>query len=245
MRFLARCIAACLGAHFLLAGPVLAQALQDLPFDKQLKLAKVGDVDAQYAVGLAYEVGRGANLNEAEAAKWFRQSALQGNVEAQYKLARLVAKGAKGLKPDPATAFKLYQDAAGKGHVAAMNALGQAYQAGRGTQADALKASEWYQKAADQKLADAENNLGMLYLEGKGVSRDLSAAFQLFERAAAQNDPWGLNNLGGLYEMGWGTVADRAKALGLYKQALAAGNTGAQQNIDRLTGVKAPAAEAQ
>ena len=44
----------------LLAGQAAAQSLQELPFDKQLKLAKVGDVDAQYAVGLAYEAGKGA-----------------------------------------------------------------------------------------------------------------------------------------------------------------------------------------
>ena len=242
---MARSLAVWIGALVLLAAPAIAQSLQELPFDKQLKLAKVGDVDAQYAVGLAYEAGKGTNLSEAEAAKWFRQSALQGNVEAQYHLAKLVAKGAKGLKPDVNTAFKLYHDAADKGHVAAMNALGKAYQSGRGTKADPLKAAEWYGKAAEMKLADAENNLGMLYLEGKGVSRDLSAAFRYFERAAAQNDPWGLNNLGGLYEMGWGTVADRDKALDLYKRALAAGNAQAQQNVDRLTGTRPPDAAAQ
>ncbi|MCB1431917.1 MAG: sel1 repeat family protein, partial [Alphaproteobacteria bacterium] len=108
----------------LCAGPALAQSLQDLPFDKQLKLAKVGDVDAQYVVGLAYETGNRARKDEAEAAKWYRQAALQGNVESQFHLARLVSRGAKGLKKDPETAFKLYQDAAAKGHVEAMNALG-------------------------------------------------------------------------------------------------------------------------
>ena len=35
-----------------------AQTLETVPFDKQLQLAKVGDVDAQFAVGLAYETGR-------------------------------------------------------------------------------------------------------------------------------------------------------------------------------------------
>ena len=35
-----------------LSVPASAQGLQELPFDKQLKLAKVGDVDAQYVVGL-------------------------------------------------------------------------------------------------------------------------------------------------------------------------------------------------
>lgn len=211
-----------------------AQTLKSLPFDKQMTLARVGDVDAQFEVGAAYETGTGVARDEAEAARWFREAALQDNVEAQYRLARLVSRGSKGLKQDQATAIKLYQDAAGKGYAPAMNALGQAYQQGRGVDADLARAADWYGKAADQKLADAENNLGMLYLEGKGVTRDVARAFQLFERAAAQKDPWGLNNLGGMYEMGWGTAADKIRALDLYEQALAAGNAQAQQNIDRL-----------
>ncbi len=68
----------------LAATPAAAQSLRDLPFDKKLTLAKVGDVDAQYEVGLAYETGAGASRDEVEAAKWFRQAALQGSVEAQF-----------------------------------------------------------------------------------------------------------------------------------------------------------------
>jgi len=230
-----------LAALLLLAAPAAAQSLEDLPFDKQLTLAKVGDVDAQYQVGLAYETGANVTMDEAEAARWFRQAALQGNVEAQYHLARLVSRGTKGLKQDYPTALKLYQDAAAKGFAPAMDALGQAYQQGRGTEVDLTKAAEWYQKAADQKLADAQNNLGMLYLEGKGVARDLNKAFTLFQAAAEQRDPWGLNNLGGMYEMGWGTTADKTKALDLYQQALAAGNDKAQANIERLQGKSAAA----
>lgn len=225
-----------------LTAPAVAQSLQELPFDKQLKLAKVGDIDAQFVVGLAFETGKDARLDEAEAARWFRQSALQGNVEAQFHLAKLVSKGAKGLKQDIPTALKLYHDAAAKGHLEAMNALGQAYQQGKGTDANPATAAEWYRKAAEQKLADAENNLGMLYLEGKGVARDLNEAFRLFERAAAQKDPWGLNNLGGMFEMGWGTTIDKEKALALYKQALAAGNSSAQKNVERLSRSPQPAA---
>jgi len=228
-----------LATLLLMAVPVTAQTLEELPFDKQLTLAKVGDVDAQFEVGVAYETGKNMAIDEAEAARWFRQAALQGNVEAQYHLARLVSRGAKGLKQDFPTALKLYQDAAGKGYAPAMDALGQAYQQGRGTEVDLTKAAEWYQKAADQKLPDAQNNLGMLYLEGKGVARDLNKAFGLFKAAAEQRDPWGLNNLGGMYEMGWGTTVDKTKALDLYQQALAAGNDRAQANIERLQGKSA------
>lgn len=221
---------------------VRAQALDSVPFDKQLTLAKVGDVDAQYAVGFAYETGRAGAVDEVQAAKWYRQAALQGQVEAQYRLARLVTKGAKGLKKDPATGLKLFADAANKGYAPAMNALGLIYQTGQDTPADAAKAAEWYRKAADLKYAESENNLGMLYLEGKGLQRDLGEAFKLFDRAAAQGDGWGLNNLGGMYEMGWGTPPNRGRALELYRQALAKGIASAQANIDRLS---APAQAAQ
>lgn len=221
-----------------MSGAGFAQSLDQLPFAKKLKLAKVGDEDAQIAVALAYETGSETAPNAAEAAKWYRQAALQGNVEAQFRLARIVGKGAKGLKQDYPTAIKLYEAAAAKGHAPAMNALGLLYQNGEAVAADPAKAAEWYRKAAAAKLADAENNLGILYLNGKGVGRDLGEAFRLFERAANQGDGWGLNNLGGMYEMGWGTPRDRDKATELYRQAAAKGIAAAQDNFERLTAAR-------
>lgn len=217
---------------------VEAQTLDALPFAKKLTLAKVGDEEAQLAVGMAYESGTDASLDMVEAAKWYRQAGLQGNIEAQFRLARIVAKGAKGLKQDYPTAMKLFQNAAAKGHPGSMNVLGLMFQNGEGVAADPVKAVEWYRKAADAKLADAENNLAMMYLNGKGVARDLTEAFKLFERAANQGDPWGLNNLGGMYEAGWGTAKNRDKAIAFYTQAAAKGNPAAAENLKRL----APAA---
>lgn len=229
--------AAAVCAWLALIAPATAQTLQEVPFAKKLKLAAVGDEDAQLAVAEAYEAGSdGAITNPVEAAKYFRLAALQGNVEAKFRLARIVAKGAKGLKQDWPTAFKLYQDAAGKGHAGAMNSLGQLLQNGQGTTADAAKAAEWYRKAADLKLADAENNLGVLYLKGLGVQKNLDEAFKLFGAAAGQGDGWGLNNLGGMYEMGWGTAKDMAKAKDLYRQAAVKGNSAATDNLKRLGG---------
>lgn len=213
----------------------LAQSLDQLSFAKKLKLAKVGDEEAQVAVALAYETGSETALDAVEAAKWYRQAALQGNVEAQFRLARIVGKGAKGLKQDYPTSIKLYEAAAAKGHAPAMNALGLLYQNGEGVPANPSKAAEWYRKGAEAKLADAENNLGILYLNGKGVPRDFGEAFKLFERAADQGDGWGLNNLGGMHEMGWGTPKNRDKAIELYKQAAAKGIAAARNNLDRLT----------
>jgi TPR repeat protein len=224
------------------ASPAFAEALSELPFSKKLKLAKVGDEEAQMAVASAYELGGEAKKDIAEAAKWYREAALAGNVEAEFRLARLVSKGAKGLTKDLKTAVKLYEAAANSGHLESQNAMGQAYQNGLGVAVDEAKAAEWYRKAADAKLAVAQNNLGILYLNGKGVERNVSEAFRLFELAAQQGDGWGLNNLGGMYEMGWGVAKDRAKAASYYKQAAEKGIESAQVNLVRLTPATPPAA---
>ena len=78
---------AVLAVLFLATAPAAAQSLQELPFDKQLTLAKVGDVDAQYQVGLAYETGQNVPTDEAEAARWVRQAALQGKVVVELTIA--------------------------------------------------------------------------------------------------------------------------------------------------------------
>lgn len=227
---------------FALSPVAVAETLSELPFSKKLKLAQVGDEEAQMAVASAYESGREAKKNIAEAAKWYREAALAGNIEAEFRLARLVSKGAKGLTKDLVTAAKLYEAAANSGHLESQNAMGLAYQNGLGVGMSEAKAAEWYKKAAGGNLAAAQNNLGILYLNGKGVERNVAEAFRLFELAAKQGDGWGLNNLGGMYEMGWGAAKDRNMAASYYKQAAEKGIEPAQANLARLLPAAAAAA---
>ena len=215
-----------------------AQALDDtlekLPFVKKLQLAKAGDPDAKMAVAEAYDRGRDAPQDSAKAAKWYREAALAGNVEAQFRLAKLVSTGAKGLSADKATAIKLLQAGAKQGHAPSQNLLGVMLQNGDGLPKDENAAVGWYQKAADQKLAAAQNNLGVMYLKGLGTGRDLSKAFAMFDAAAAQGESWALNNLGGMYEMGWGTAKSIDRAKTYYQQAADKGIAIAAKNLQRL-----------
>ena len=227
-----------LGLSFavMVAPMVLAQSVEKVPFEKRLKLASVGDEEAQLSVGLAYETGTKAKVSKVEAAKWYRKAADQGNIEAKYRLARLLQEGEGGVAKDVNAAAKLYQEAAAAGNIEAQNWLGYSYEHGLGLAVDYAKAAEWYRKAADAGLAIARNNLGLLYLNGKGLSRDYEQAFKLFDEAAKQGDMWAINNLGGMYEMGWGTKANKAIALQLYGQAATKGNPHAEDNVRRLTG---------
>ena len=89
-----RRILGCLFVVSMLSGTSLAVAetLSELPFSKKLKLAEVGDEEAQMVVASTYEQGsKEAKKSLVEAARWYREAALKGNVEAEFRLARLVS----------------------------------------------------------------------------------------------------------------------------------------------------------
>ena len=152
-----------------LPDPVASQTLDELSFSKKLKLAKVGDEDAQLAVAKAYETGNKVKRSRLEAAKWYRMAMEQGSIEAQFRLGRLVHQGGDGVKEDLVMAAQLYQAAAEQGYAEAQNWLGYSYQHGLGVQQNDQSAVEWYRKAAEAGFAPAQNNLGLMYLQGKGV----------------------------------------------------------------------------
>jgi uncharacterized protein len=228
-------------AFFLMAGVCLAQTaeLQGLSFIKRLKLAKAGDDIAALSVGIDYETGANeARKDAVEAAKWYRKAALAGNIEAQFLLAKLIAKSPKGLPVKPEDGVRLLQSAADKGYAPAQNELGLRYQKGAGVTLSSVEAGKWFQKAADQKHVPAQVNLGLLLVKGDGLEQNLGEALKLFQQAADAGDSWGLNNLGSMYEMGWGVPKDLKKARELYKQSAEKGNAMAPQNLARLAGVE-------
>lgn len=217
----------------------LDSALANLPFTKRLQLARAGDNAAKLAVGESYELGQGVRLNVAEAAKWYREAALAGVLDAQYRLALLVEKGAAGLKPDSGAALKLLIAAANKGHAPSQLLYGQRLHRGEGLAVDDKASAAMIFKAAEQGLAVAQNDYGSMVLHGWGVERNLDEAFKWFQRAANQGDLWALNNLGGMYEQGWGAPKNADLAVEQYKKSAAGGNEAARKNLERL-GLQAP-----
>jgi uncharacterized protein len=208
--------------------------LSSLPLDKKMKLAKAGDDEAKFAVGEAYELGLGTTPDLFSAAKWYRDVALKGNLEAQYRLARIVRDGAKGLRKDLPAAVTLFADAAAKSHPGAQFEMGVMSEAGLSVDKSDEKAIEWYDKAAGQGHAGAMRNLGLMYVFGRGTKTDAKKAAQLFQKAADLEDGWAANNLAGLYEQGWGVPQDVAKARALYVRAVGLGIVTAETNIKRL-----------
>jgi uncharacterized protein len=229
------------GCLFIGLGAALAQSegLDDLTFIKRLKLARAGDDVAALSVAKDYQFGSNdARKDDVEAAKWYRASALAGNLEAQYLLSKLIASNAAQLKMNAQDGLKLLQSAADKGFAPAQNELGLRFQKGTGVAASGTEALKWFQRASDQNFVSAHVNLGLLLVKGDGVQQDLAKAFSLFQKAADAGDGWGLNNLGSMYEMGWGVGKDIGKAKQLYQDAAAKGNAMAPLNLSRLAAVQ-------
>lgn len=250
MKF-ARSITACLfivafgSAHADLQEGRTAYAAQDwrTAYREFLPLAKAGDPEAQYIIGMLYTQGHGVWRNNTQAAQWLQLSASQGRAEAQEALGRLYHDGT-GVPKDPAQAQQLFEAAAKQGLAAAQYDLGVLYAAGDGMSQDMQQAARWFESAAQQNFAAAQFNLGLLYQSGQGVKRDEREARRLYQAAAEQGYAAAQSNLGALYEDGSGGVPKNlVVAYALYDLAAAQPSPAvalALKNRDLLTSRLSP-----
>ena len=76
-----------------------------------MELAKRGDAEAQYLVGVAYLEGKGLPQNPAQGIRWLRHAASQRHVGARFALGNAYLHGV-GVKPNPAGAARLFREGA-------------------------------------------------------------------------------------------------------------------------------------
>lgn len=108
------------------------------------KAAEQGNVQAQYQLGAAYNIGSGVEESEIEAMKWYLKAAEQGHAEAQYMHGEDYYHGS-GVEQSDIEAVKWYRKAAEQGHVEAMTRLG--------IFTHGFESVKWYKRAA--KRGDA------------------------------------------------------------------------------------------
>ena len=156
-------------------------------------LAKQGNADAQYNLGLMHEKGQGVPQDDKEAVKWYRLAAQQGGADAQYNLGFMYHNG-QGVPQHYKEAVKWYRLAAEQGYAAAqtglgvMSGLGVMYEYGQGVPQHHKKAMKWYRLAAKQGYAGAQYNLGLMYAKGQGVAQDNVYAHMWLDIAASSGD---------------------------------------------------------
>ncbi len=171
--FVLICAQSFLGAH----------AEDTQPSRAQSALAPADAADAAYRQGHdSYE-----KKNYAEAMRWFRVAAAQGNALAQVGIGNLYGM-ALGVPQDYAEALRWYRLAAAQGNAEAQDQIGFFYLSGWGVPQDSAQALNWFRKAADQGNEVAQRNIGMMFLQGMGVTADRAEAIRWFRLAAAKGD---------------------------------------------------------
>ncbi|MEY8241883.1 MAG: SEL1-like repeat protein [Cycloclasticus sp.] len=117
----------------------------------------------------------------------YTQKSLELSLEEVFDLGSDYYFGRKGTVINFTKAFKLYRDAADRGHPVAQNNLGVMYVNGEGVKQSYKEAYLLWSKAANQGLAHAQYGLGNLYIHGLGVEGDMNRALEWHLQAATQD----------------------------------------------------------
>ncbi len=123
-----------------------------------LDLARHGDGQAAFRLGLLADVGEGGPEDAAAAYHWFQQAAQSGLAEAEFNVAVLKDSG-RGTPHDASGAAEWYARAAAHGNRRAQYNLGLLYKAGDGVPRNQAAASAWFHEAATNGLPAAAAKL--------------------------------------------------------------------------------------
>jgi hypothetical protein len=135
-----------------------------------------------------YTNGMGVPEDYAEAVKWYRLAADQGDADAQFSLGLMYNNG-EGVLKNYAEAVKWFRLAADQGNVFAQYSLGLMYANGEGVPENNVTAYAWWNIAAASGYEDAIENRSIV--EARMTPAQIAEAQQLsteiFERIQQGN----------------------------------------------------------
>lgn len=121
----------------------------------------VGEPDtaqAQFDLGVAYDLGQGMRQDTAQACRWYRRAGEQGLVLGQFNTAIMYDAGRCGPR-DAKAAAEWYGRAAASGYARAEYNLAQMYATGDGVPRNPAQAAVWYGEAARHGVTAAADAL--------------------------------------------------------------------------------------
>lgn len=143
-----------------------------------MDLAKRGDPEAQYLVGVAYLEGKRVPRDPATGIRWLRHATSQQHTEARFALAAAYRDG-NGVPQNHAGAARLFRDGAIARHPPSQLELAKLYAQGRGVAQDDAQAIELINLAAWQNLPAAQALLGEWFYLGRGVEKNIDKSYVL------------------------------------------------------------------
>jgi len=161
-----------------------------MEIDTIKNLAKAGDANGQFILGIFLENGYLLDKDEQAAAQWYEKSASQGYAPAQHALSQLLWAG-RGITKNQALAYEYCHSAADKGYLPAQLDIAVSFEQGIGIEADQKKCLEWINKAVGKNYNPAITYLALKYAEGLGVEKNIEQAEILYRRAAENGDAEG------------------------------------------------------
>jgi TPR repeat protein len=175
-------------------------------YQEALRILRVeadrGNAEAQFILGLAYQMGKGVPADDAEAARWYRKAADQKFAQAEVALGSLYINGDGVPAADLTEAARLFLSAAEAGDRLGQLNIGISYEQGVGVVQSYTLALKWYRMAATQGDPDAAVNLGYLYYQGLGTPKDNAAAARWYRVAADHGSNMAQLNLGLMHKAG-------------------------------------------
>ena len=145
--------------------------------------ARLGDAEAQYALGQAYTDGVGVPVMEAEAAFWIGRAAANQHVDAMIRMGELRLDG-EGVERDPTEALRLFSAAAQLGDARGQFSRGICCLYGYGVMKDPEMAIRYFEAAAKAGYLPAYYRLGILNRDGLGVEANRKTAIRYLYTAA-------------------------------------------------------------
>ena len=122
-----------------------------------------------------YSRGQGIPRDDAEAIRWYRLAAEEGNPEAKYSLGVMYSKG-QGTPQDYTEAIFWFKQLADEGDPDAQYNLGVLYWKGQGVPADLVQAYAWFSVSAADSAGEAH--------ERASTARDVVASILTPEQLA-------------------------------------------------------------
>ena len=127
-----------------------------------------------------YRDGEGVTRSDEAAAKWVRQAAEQGVLEAQLEAARICQEG-RGVPTNLAEAIRWYRAASEQGDVESLLQMANLFK--EGPTADPTEAAECLRLAVEHGHAGAKLALARMLIKGDGVKKDVREALRLYRQA--------------------------------------------------------------
>ena len=181
--------------------------------------------DAMECLGEAYRLGEcGVQVDDGEAARWFKRGAAAGSVACAYRRGVCLALGV-GVAKDVQAAVAAFRNAHESGHAGASLDYGHCLMRGLGVAVDQKAATRAYAVAANKNHPDAAFHLGMAYLQGAGVPRTPGLAAKWLLHAAKAGHPEAMHEYAGLVSAGAppGVPKNVGDAVGWYAAAADSG----------------------